>query len=197
MTTTIIGILLAAGMARRFGGGKLMHPLADGTALGVAAARRLCAALPESLAAVKPGDVALAEALRNEGLRVVECTNAHLGMGASLACGVTAAGNAHGWVVALADMPLVKPETISAVADALRGGAALAAPTYHGKRGHPVGFSARFRDELITLNGDQGGRSVLQAHRRELRLVDCDDGGIIYDVDRPADLDRFGASGAE
>lgn len=196
MTATIIGILLAAGAARRFGGGKLMHPLPDGTALGVAAARRLCAALPQSLAVVKPGDAALAGVLRNEGLRVVECANAHLGMSASLACGVAADGDADGWVVALADMPLVKPETIVAVADALRAGAPLAAPVYRGERGHPVGFSARFHDELITLNGDQGARSILQAHRAELRLVDCDDDGIIYDVDRPADLDRFGTSGA-
>jgi molybdenum cofactor cytidylyltransferase len=195
MDPTIIGILLAAGVARRFGGGKLMHPLTDGTALGVAAARHLCVALPQSLAVVRPGDAALASMLRNEGLRVIECTNAHLGMGASLACGITADGDADGWVVALADMPLVKPDTISAVADALRAGAALAAPVHCGERGHPVGFSARFRDELVTLNGDQGARSILQAHRAELRLIDCDDAGIIYDVDRPADLDRFGASG--
>jgi molybdenum cofactor cytidylyltransferase len=191
MTETITGILLAAGAARRFGGGKLMHALPGGTALGVAAAQTLCAALPGSLAVVKPGDADLADALRYTGLRIVECANARLGMGASLACGIAAAGDAHGWVIALADMPLVKAETIVAVADALRAGAPLAAPVYRGERGHPVGFSARFRDELAALNTDQGARTVLQAHREELRLIDCNDGGIIYDVDQAADLDRF------
>ncbi len=191
MTETITGILLAAGAARRFGGGKLMHALPDGTALGVAAAQTLCAALPGSLAVVKPGNADLADALRHAGLCVVECANARLGMGASLACGIAAAGDAHGWVIALADMPLVKVETIVAVADALRAGAALAAPVYRGERGHPVGFSAHFRDELAALNTDQGARTVLQAHREELRLIDCDDDGIIYDVDQTADLERF------
>jgi CTP:molybdopterin cytidylyltransferase MocA len=56
----ICGILLAAGAAKRFGGGKLLHPLPDGTPLGVAAARNLAMALPGVLAVVRPGDSALA-----------------------------------------------------------------------------------------------------------------------------------------
>ena len=47
-----------------------------------------------------------------------------------------------GWVVALADMPWIRTETIAAVADALARGAMIAAPDYAGVRGHPVGFAA-------------------------------------------------------
>ena len=47
------GILLAAGAAKRFGGGKLLHALADGTPLGVASARHLLAVLPDVLAVVR------------------------------------------------------------------------------------------------------------------------------------------------
>jgi len=48
------GILLAAGFSRRFGANKLLHPLADGIPIALAAARRLRAALPEVLAVVNP-----------------------------------------------------------------------------------------------------------------------------------------------
>ena len=46
-------ILLAAGRSSRFGGNKLLHPLADGTPVALAAARNLVAALPGALAVVK------------------------------------------------------------------------------------------------------------------------------------------------
>ena len=59
----IIGILLAAGSGSRFGGDKLLQPLASGTALGAAAARNLIAAGLQVVAVVRPGDVALADLL--------------------------------------------------------------------------------------------------------------------------------------
>ena len=56
----IVGILLAAGSASRFGGGKLLATLPDGTAVGVAALRNLLAAVDAVIAVVRPGDDVLA-----------------------------------------------------------------------------------------------------------------------------------------
>lgn len=186
----LCGILLAAGAARRFGGGKLLHPLADGTPLGVAAARNLRAALDDVVAVVRPGDDALAEALAAAGCAVSVCAAAVNGMGASLAHGVGLRRAADGWVVALADMPAIRPATIRAVAAALAGGALLAAPVCGGRRGHPVGIAARFRDALLALDGDAGARDIVAAHRAQLVLVECDDPGVLLDVDTPADVPR-------
>jgi molybdenum cofactor cytidylyltransferase len=55
----ITGILLAAGNASRFGSNKLLHLLPDGTPIAMAAARNLKAAIPSSLAIVRPQDHAL------------------------------------------------------------------------------------------------------------------------------------------
>ncbi len=109
-------------------------------------------------------------------------------MGASLAAGIAAAGGADGFVVALADMPWVAPATIRLVVEALRGGASIAAPRYQGKRGHPVGFGATHRAELVALAGDHGARAIVDAHTEVLRLVDVDDVGTLADVDVPGDL---------
>jgi len=191
----IVGILLAAGAGTRFGGAKLLAPLpaaahgvSAGTPVGVAALRHMLAALPETVAVVRPGDALLDGALTQAGARVLECRNADRGMGASLAAGVTAAANADGWIVGLADMPWIDPATIDAVAGALRDGALLAAPTCNGERGHPVGFSARYRESLLALDGDEGARAVIAANRELLRLVAVTDTGILHDVDSPADL---------
>ena len=95
-----------------------------------------------------------------------------------------------GWVIALADMPAIQPASISAVAEALAAGAPLAAPVYHGQRGHPIGFARRFREALMSLAGDRGGRDILAQHAQELRLIDVDDAGVLIDIDHPADLEK-------
>ena len=187
----IVGILLAAGSGSRFGGGKLLHRLADGTPIGVAAARNLETALQETLVVVRPGDERLAELLAAEGMRITVCDRAHLGMGTSLAWGVAQSPEAMGWIVALADMPYIRPDTIRAVAHALQHGASLAAPVYRGQRGHPVGFARTYGSALMRLEGDAGARDIVAAHERELVLLECDDPGTLQDIDRPADvLDR-------
>lgn len=183
----IAGVLLAAGSGARFGGHKLLAPWRDGAAVAVAAARNLIDALPDCVAVLRPGDEILASLLAAEGLRIVVNPNADDGMGTSLACGVAAA-EADGWVIALADMPAIRRATIQAVAEALAAGAPLAAPAYHGQRGHPIGFARRFRAALAALDGDRGGRDILAQHADELRLIEVDDPGVLVDIDSAADI---------
>ncbi|MHB8549908.1 MAG: nucleotidyltransferase family protein, partial [Acidiferrobacterales bacterium] len=160
----IQGLLLAGGAALRFGANKLLHPLPGGCVMGVAAARHLMEGLPGSLAVVRPGDEDLAGRLQREGLQVVFCRNSLLGMGHSIGCGVNASAEAGGWVLALADMPFIRPATIAAVAGAIEGGAAIAVVEYDGQRGHPVGFGAQWRAQLLQLRGDAGARSLIARH---------------------------------
>ena len=181
-------LLLAAGTGRRFGADKLCATLPDGTPMGVAAARNLLAAGCAVLAVVRAPGAGIGPALARAGVAVRGCPDAHLGMGHSLACGVRASQDASGWLVALADMPFVRPETIAAVLQALAAGAEVVVPTWRGCRGHPVGFDARWRDDLLTLKGDQGARALLAARADRMVRVPVDDPGVCRDLDRPTDL---------
>lgn len=185
----ITAILLAAGAGTRFGGAKLLHPLDDGVAIAAHAARNLAqAGITDVVAVLRPGDFPLADTLEQEGCYITFCADAARGMGHSLAHGISNARESGGWIVALADMPRVKPETIAALADALETGAVIAAPVCRGERGHPVAFSSKLRDELLTLSGDTGARHVIERHSTEVTLVECDDEGIGFDVDRRSDI---------
>lgn len=184
----IVGLLLAAGASRRFGADKLAHALPHGVVVAVQAARHLKAELERVVAVVRPGSEATAQALAAEGCEVVVCEQADEGMGASLACGARAAGEVAGYLVALADMPFVRPSSIAALRDALAGGAALVAPFFRTRRGHPVGIAGRFRAELEALRGDEGARGLLAAHAAELVKVPVGDPGVIRDIDTPADV---------
>jgi molybdenum cofactor cytidylyltransferase len=184
----IAGILLAAGAASRFGSDKLLYPLPDGTPMAVAATRNLKNAVDTVFAVVRPGNDALMALLRNEAVRLVIAEDAAEGMGRSLACGIAAAAEADGWLIALGDMPFISPRTMHEVVHLLENGALIAAPVFQGQRGHPVGFARALYAELVAQCGDEGARAILERHRHDVAFAHCEDAGILQDVDSAADL---------
>jgi molybdenum cofactor cytidylyltransferase len=184
----IVGLLLAAGSATRFGSDKLRHALPHGVPIAVQAARPLKAELPRIVAVVRPGSEELKQALEAEGCEVVVCENAAEGMGASLACAARAAGEADGYLVALGDMPFLRRTSVAAVRDALAGGAPLAAPYFRARRGHPVGIAGGFLPELLRSRGDEGAKKILAANEKQLVKIPIGDPGVIRDIDTPEDL---------
>ena len=187
-----VGVLLAAGHGRRFGGDKLLASLPDGTPIALAAAHALRAGLgsvfPDAglIAVLRPEQDVLAKLLEAEGFRIVHTAAAERGMGASLAAGIAATANAQGWIVALADMPWLQPDTVTVVARALQAGATIAAPMVRGRRGHPVGFATNCGRELLQLDGDEGARALLTQYT--VTAIECADEGALRDIDRPEDL---------
>jgi molybdenum cofactor cytidylyltransferase len=192
----IAGILLAAGSSSRFGANKLLFPLPDGTPVVVQATRRLRSVITNLRAVLRPEQEAVASLLLAEGVTVVHCPQAARGMGESLACGVRATATAKGWIVALGDMPFVRPGTVRAVAERIAAGAVLAAPVFQGRRGHPVGFGRQLGASLSSLSGDVGARAILEQEKDRLELIPVDDPGVLLDIDTPGDLPPSPACGA-
>lgn len=197
----IAAIVLAAGASRRFGSDKLLHPLTlRGMTMPLAAhsllpwletfgqitvvvragAESFCSAIETALGGVKSAPI-----------RWIECLDASQGMAASLVCGVHANRHAAGWLIGLADMPALPGAAITGVRDALSAGAALAAPSSSGRRGHPVGFAAHYYDQLMDLKGDNGARRLLERDKASVIEIRVDDAGILADIDSPDDLRRL------
>jgi molybdenum cofactor cytidylyltransferase len=185
--SNIVGILLAAGNSYRFGSDKLCQLVSEEESIAARSCRHLKEAVKKVVAVIRPGAEELAETLAKTGASVKTCPRAHEGMGISLAFGIKETIDADGWIIALADMPWIKVETIRAVAAALAE-YAIVAPYYAGKRGHPVGLSCFYREKLLALSGDEGAKSILQKNASQIRRLDCDDPGILLDIDRPSDL---------
>lgn len=192
-------IVLAAGGSSRFEGGghKLAQELAGSSVLGTTLRNVIASRLPlvvvttERLAEMACRHVAFKDVVL---LPEVESQQGEpLGMGYSIVAGVAARAHAPGWLVLPGDMPLVRPETISAVADALSDHP-IAYAQHRGRRGHPVGFDAELYSELIVLRGDVGASRLLA--RYPAAAVEVGDPGVLVDVDTVDDLQRMRAASA-
>lgn len=184
MGTAPAGLLLAAGESQRMGRCKLLLPIGGVAMVRVAATALLGAGLSPVLAVLGSRAAEVAAAL--VGLPLVCITNPRFtqGMGTSLAAGVAALpSSATSAVIALGDMPGVRPDTIRALL-AARGTRGIAVPTYRGLRGHPVVFDMqRYRGSLEQWKGDRGARALLAGHPEDVVEVPVEDPGVTVDLD--------------
>ncbi len=188
-------IVPAAGRGSRFGGPlhKLEQPFEGGTVLGATLRRAIETQLPVLVVTTAMLAPLVARQLATRDILVLSSGEAARGMGYTIAAGVAERSGASGWIVLPADMPLVRPGTLLAVATALEQHPVVYAE-YRGRRGHPVAFAAELYSELILLDGDDGARRVVA--RYPSHGQDVDDPGVLLDVDNAADLDLLRASAA-
>jgi CTP:molybdopterin cytidylyltransferase MocA len=212
--TTVAGVLLAAGEGSRFGGPKALVEL-DGQTLAERGVGLLRAGGADPILVV-----AGATPVRIPGTHTVYNPHWRTGMGSSLRAALNALsspedanpedatpgdatpgdatpgdaspGNVGAVVVALADQPLVGPESVARVIAAYRGGASVAVAAYDGQPRNPVLLAREHWPEVIaTATGDTGARAFLRARADLVTLVECGDTGRPDDIDTPADLARI------
>ena len=183
-------VIPAAGRGSRFAGPrhKLEQPFGGSTVLGSTVRHAVQTQLPVVVVTTEALQPIVAELLAARDIVVLSAFDAARGMGHTIATGVAERSGAPGWLVLPGDMPLVRPDSMLAVATALEQHAVVYAQ-HLGRRGHPVGFSAELYSELIALTGDEGARRLMArypAHGQEI-----DDPGVLLDVDTAADLEAL------
>jgi len=185
-------IVLAAGKGSRFLGAdhKLAQRLGSATVLATTLRHAVATQLPVIVVTTEAlADVARRSVAARDVIVLPEAGapgHEGLGMGYSIATGVSACPDAGGWLVLPGDMPMVRTTTLLEVARELANHAVVFAQ-HKGRRGHPVGFSAELYSELASLRGDEGARRLVA--RYPAVGIEVDDPGVLIDVDTEADLD--------
>ncbi len=183
----IAAVMLAAGAGARFGGGKLDAPI-DGEALGARSWRVLVGMGWKASAIVVP--TAAPAFATDSGAVLIANPDAANGMASSLhhAVRFAEAMDADALLIALADMPFLRAETIAALVERHDGDdqEAVTATLYpDGNTGAPSLFGRGCFDALLAIEGDKGAGAYL-AHREVVTMKV--DAAELRDIDRPADL---------
>lgn len=189
MTKAIGALVLAAGFSTRFGSSKLMAELQDGNTVFGQTIARITEALPEHIVVTRPEMTALLQrAAPSSPIRPFE--QAKRGMGATLAYAAQQVEDWDGCLVCLADMPFIQVSTYLAIAESLRSDS-IVVPTWQTKPGNPAAFGSKFFAEIALLDGDSGGRKLIDSHAQAVRHLPVEDPGILQDIDTPEALARL------
>ena len=195
--TTPTGIILAAGQSSRFGADKLLHELtiANKRQLLIQHTLQLwCSVFDELCIVIRPDNLLLKEAIiswsdqQHQKLNLIEAEQAMYGMGHSLKAAISATAGAGGWVIGLADMPLIPHAVLRQICESLQKGAEITAPYCDDQRGHPVGFNRAYKDDLLALEGDAGAKNLLRQEADKIHKIVTIERGVLVDVDSIKDV---------
>lgn len=193
--TATVGLLLAAGAGRRYGGPKALATDPDGTPWVVRTVRTLDAGGCERVVVVVGAAADEVTALLEQHVPeagVVVAPDWESGLSASLRTGlvhlteqVPSVGAA---LVHLVDLPDVGADVVRRLLDAATGAGdgtgTLARAAYDGRPGHPVLLGrAHWARVLETAHGDQGARGLLATG--PTLLIECGDLADGRDRDHP------------
>lgn len=183
-------LILAGGAGRRFGGGKLLAPLAGQPVIRRTAEAVAAAGFAELIVATGAEDAGIRAALDGITCRIVHAPDWAEGMAASLRTGIaTLAPNAAGVCMFLGDMPLVPVNLSATLIEAASAAGYAARPRVAGKPGHPVALTRAAFADLMRLEGDQGATMLLKTRRSGgVAYLDTAEAGALTDIDSPADL---------
>jgi molybdenum cofactor cytidylyltransferase len=188
----ICAVVLAAGQSRRMGVQKLLLPI-HGQPLIARVVDQVLSGPAERVFVVVGADAAaIAAALAERPVRFVYNPAAEGAMLSSVRCGLQALPpECAAVLVVLGDQPDIGAAVMAQLVEAFRAGrGGIVVPVHRGRRGHPLLFAMRYRDEILRTYDDSGLRGLLQAHPDDLYEAAVDRPGVLEDLDVPEDYQR-------
>jgi molybdenum cofactor cytidylyltransferase len=190
--TKVAAVVLAAGRSTRMGGPNKMLAELGGKPL-VRIVTEQAIASKASPVVVVTGHQADEVEKALKGLDVTFVRNPHFatGLASSVKTGIGAVpASAAGALVCLGDMPLIDVKLLDKLIAAFspERGSLIAVPVSGGRRGNPVLWSRRFFGELMALDGDIGGRHLVDHHSEAVVEVPVEGNGAFLDIDTPQAL---------
>ncbi|NJO81420.1 MAG: molybdenum cofactor cytidylyltransferase [Blastochloris sp.] len=189
----VVAMVLAAGTATRMGQPKQLLDWDGQPLVRVVVRNALASSLDQVLVVVGYAREAVADALHDLPVQVVNNPHYTDGQSTSVKAGIASLpAKVAAVLVVLGDQPFVTATVIDTIITAWRTSQApIVAPVYQGQRGHPVLFDRSLFPELLAIDGDQGARSLIQQHHSVLQLLPFDDPRPLIDIDTWQDYQRI------
>ena len=125
------------------------------------------------------------KALANKPVKLVVNPDYEQGLSTSIIAGLNVvASHAQAVMLALGDQPLINSQVINRLIEEFyKHDKGIVIPTYQGRRGHPVIFAIKYKEKLLDLKGDIGGRQIIEDHAWDILEVPVNCESICTDID--------------
>ena len=182
----ISGIILAAGESKRMGRPKQLLSFGSSTILEHVVENLLRSRIGELILVLGHESGAIKARFEGAPLKLIVNPDYRQGMSTSISCGIKEVSpDTRAFLIALGDQPLVRSEVVDQLVSAFEeGGSGIILPSFGGLAGHPVIFDLKYRDALLSLTGDKGGKSIVAAHPEDVRQVEVETASVVYDIDK-------------
>lgn len=179
----ITGIILASGFSRRMEDEKLLLKV-DGVPMVERVIKAAQASLIDEIILIYRRDAI--KALGNQyGIKTVLNLYAEKGQSEAVKLGVAnAPSESDGYMFLVGDQPYLSHLTVNRLIEVFNGHKdCIIIPLYNGARGNPVIFPAALKSDLLSLEGDCGGRIIAERMENIVKLVPIESDREGTDID--------------
>jgi molybdenum cofactor cytidylyltransferase len=160
-------------------------PFGNSTVIGCVVGALARAGVEPIIVVVGANRAEIEGSLTGADVQIVENPGPSRGMLSSVQVGVAAVPQAAvRFAVALADQPRLRADDIGhLIVEMGRSGKGIARPVHGGKRGHPVVFASRYRNEVLALPPEATLRDVIRRHLDDSVEVEFASDAFVRDID--------------
>ena len=127
---------------------------------------------------------AIAEAVKTKGIPVLYNPHPEDGISSSVKIGLNASLDADAVLFTVSDQPWLTSVTICELIHVfLNTSKGIACVSYQGKMGNPCIFGRKYYNELLSLEGDKGGKKVIMKHLDDTQVYEIEEGRELEDID--------------
>ncbi len=192
-------VVLAAGMAERFGKVKLLAKMESGNFLVQTAVNVANQSKAEHvLLVVGSHSSEILARLRAGRSKVVLNKNFQRGLSSSIKCALESLpSDSEAALFMVADQPFLNNEILDSIIEGFDSDAdpRIVSLAYKGDPRNPVLIPRKFFHELSRLEGDAGAREIVRRNIDEVRLINVEDARVFLDIDTQSDLAAAGFRG--
>lgn len=179
----ITGIIMASGFSKRMERNKLTLKINEDFVI-----ERVIKAAKES----KLDDIILVyhhEKIREIGLKyginTVYNSCPEKGQSESMKIGINAStSKTKAFMFMVGDQPLLDFQTINILIDHFNSSnSEIVVPIFNKKRGNPTIFSSKLKKELLKVEGDKGGRTIIEKNINQVKFVNIENTKAGLDID--------------
>ena len=125
-----------------------------------------------------------------DNFKVVINENAHKGQSESIKLGVKSSEKCDGYMFFVADQPLINQKDIEKLIRVFRENKDfIVIPKYKEKRGNPVIYPSLYKEEILRLEGDKGGKSIIKSSNK-IKYVEVEE-NTLFDIDNKDDFNKL------